>query len=474
MVPVVRTLEKECFIYRYFFVYLNFKIWGIEDIMSKIIFSTKEIKTLQKNPNVQRVSERAITYTDAFKSKFMDEYLTGKLPRQIFIENGFDVDVIGMKRIEQSAYRWKQAYEKNGLLGLTDTRKTGSGRPLERELTPSEVIERQEARIKLLEGQVELLKKLEVTERRLLNASENLKPSKVYQLIYETLEQNQFKRMTKYFCNLLGVSRSGYYSYLKAFDIRDAREQLDLEAKEIILKAFNRRGYKKGSRSIKMILENEYNIILSRKKIQRIMKKYGIICPHRRPNPYKKIAKATKEHQVVPNMLNREFKQGIPGKVLLTDITYLPYNGNCMAYLSTVKDASTNEILAYHVSDRITLDIATQTIHKLVNNKKVTLHKDAFIHSDQGSHYTSPKYQRLLKKYGLCQSMSRRGNCWDNAPQESFFGHLKDEVNYQSSKTLKELKSKINHYMVYYNNYRYQWNLKKMTPIQYRNHLLIA
>ena len=447
---------------------------GIGDNMSKITFSTKEIKTLQNNLNVQRVSERAITYTDAFKNKFMDEYLAGKLPRQIFIENGFDVDVIGMTRIEQSAYRWKKAYEKNGLIGLTDTRKIGSGRPLKRELTPSEVIERQEARIKLLEGQVELLKKLEVTERRLLNVSESLNPSRVYQLIFETIEQNQFKRMTNYFCNLLGVSRSGYYSYLQAFDIREARERMDLEAKEIILKAFKRRGYKKGSRSIKMILENDYNVIFSRKKIQRIMKKYGIICPHRRPNPYKKIAKATKEHQVVPNKLNRDFKQGIPGKVLLTDITYLPYSGNRMAYLSTVKDASTNEILAYHVSDRITLDIATQTIHKLVNNKKFTPPKDAFIHSDQGSHYTSPRYQKLLQKHGIGQSMSRRGNCWDNAPQESFFGHLKDEVDYQSSKTLKELKTKINHYMVYYNNYRYQWNLKKMTPIQYRNHLLIV
>jgi len=442
--------------------------------MSKITFSPKEINILQKNPNVQRVSERAITYTDAFKNKFIDEYLNGKLPRQIFIENGFDVDVIGKKRIEQSAHRWKKAYEKNGLIGLTDSRKAASGRPIKRELTPSEIIERQEARIKLLEGQVELLKKLEVTERRLLNAGQNLNPSEVYQLIEETIKQNQFKRMTKYFCNLLGVSRSGYYSYLKAFGRREAREQSDLKAKEIILKAFNRRGYKKGSRSIKMILENEYSIVFSRKKIQRIMNKYGIVCPHRRPNPYKRIAKATKEHQVVPNKLNREFKQGVPGKVLLTDITYLPYNGNCMAYLSTIKDASTNELLAYHVSDRITLDIATQTIHKLMRNKKVTLHPKAFVHSDQGSHYTSPKYQKLLKKYGLGQSMSRRGNCWDNAPQESFFGHLKDEVDYRSCKTLKELKAKINHYMIYYNNYRYQWNLKKMTPAQYRNHLLIA
>jgi transposase InsO family protein len=204
------------------------------------------------------------------------------------------------------------------------------------------------------------------------------------------------------------------------------------------------------------------------------MNKYEIICPHRRSNPYKKIAKATKEHQVVSNKLNREFKQGTPGKVLLTDITYLPYNGKNMAYLSAIKDASTNELLAYHISDRITLDIATKTIEKLMKNKKTSLHSKVFIHSDQGSHYTSPKYQKLLKKSGLGQSMSRKGNCWDNAPMESFFGHLKDEVDYQSCKSLEELKAKINHYMVYYNNYRYQWNLKKMTPIQYRNHLLAS
>jgi putative transposase len=112
--------------------------------------------------------------------------------------------------------------------------------------------------------------------------------------------------MTKYFCKLLGVSPSGYYSYLKAAESRFEREQKDLEAKEIILKAFNRRGYKKGSRSIKMILNKEYDHEISRKKIQRIMNKYEIICPHRKSNPYKKIAKATKEHQVVSNKLNRE------------------------------------------------------------------------------------------------------------------------------------------------------------------------
>ncbi|ULT54972.1 IS3 family transposase [Neobacillus drentensis] len=247
---------------------------------------------------------------------------------------------------------------------------------------------------------MELLKKLETTERRLLSKNRNLETSNISQLIHEILQQNEFKRMTRYFCELLGVSRSGYYSYLKAADSRLEREQKDLEAKDMIMKAFNRRGYKKGSRSIKMILNNEYDLKISRKKIQRIMNKYQIICPHRSSNPYKKIAKATKEHQVVSNKLNREFKQGTPGKVLLTTITYLPYNGKDMAYLSAIKDASTNELLAYHVSDRITLEIATKTIDKLMKNKKISLDSKAFIHCDQGSHYTSTKYQKLLKKHG--------------------------------------------------------------------------
>lgn len=145
-----------------------------------------------------------------------------------------------------------------------------------------------------------------------------------------------------------------------------------------------------------------------------------------------------------------------------------------MAYLSTIKDASTNEILAYNLSEKITLDIALNTIHKLMATPGLSLHKDAFIHSDQGVHYTSPKFQRLLKKYNLGQSMSRRGNCWDNAPQESFFGHFKDEVDYKSCTTLNELQISIDNYMDYYNNYRCQWNLKKLTPIQYRNQLMAA
>lgn len=253
---------------------------------------------------------------------------------------------------------------------------------------------------------------------------------------------------------------------------RTKREKQDNLVKDIILKAFRYRRRKKGARQIKMTLAGQFNTVYNLKRIRRIMKKYGIICSIRQANPYRRMAKATKEHRTLSNQLNRQFKQDIPGKVLLTDITYLFYGKGKKAYLSTIKDASTNEILAYQVSDRITLDIATDTLLKLKNNRHVQLAEGAFIHSDQGFHYTNPNFQKLVKKCGLGQSMSRRGNCWDNAPQESFFGHFKDEADIKPCETLEQLKKEIKSYMIYYNHFRYQWNLKKMTPVQYRNHLL--
>ena len=272
-------------------------------------------------------------------------------------------------------------------------------------------------------------------------------------------------------CLQAGVSRSGYYNYSNSKKSRNKKEINDLESKGLILKAFNRRGFKKGARSIRMILENEFNVIFNLKKIRRIMKKYGIVCPHRKPNPYKNIAKATKEHSSVSNILARKFKQEIPRKVLLTDISYLTYGKGKRAYLSTIKDGSTNEIVAHEVSHSLSLDIALNTLKRLTR-KRVKLHPDCLIHSDQGFHYTNPRFQKLLKEKGINQSMSRKGNCWDNAPMESFFGHMKDEINLKQLKTLDEVRKEISRYMNYYNNHRYQWNLKKMTPVQYRNHLL--
>lgn len=435
--------------------------------MSKKTFTDLEMLDLSKNKYVKNVTSKGITYTNEFKLQFIAEYENGKTSRKIFEDAGFDVDVIGIKRIESASLRWRAAYKDKGVLGLEDTRTLNSGRTLNRDLTVEEILAKKDAEIAYLKAELELIKKLELQERQVI--IKKIPSSIIFNLIQNLIKNFNLKNMTRHLCKIANVSASGYYKFLSNFR---ARRIKDLKSKEIILKAFNYRGYKKGSRSIKMILENKFHIIMNRKKIQRIMRKYNITCPIRKANPYKRIAKATKEHRVVPNRLNREFKQNTPGKVMLTDITYMPYGNNKIAYLSTIKDSSTNEILAYNLSNSLAIDIVTETINKLVKLKSFKLHKDAFIHSDQGSHYTSPIFQKLLKKNKLGQSMSRRGNCWDNAPQESFFGHMKDEIDYKSCRTIEELKIFIDDYMDYYNNDRCQWNLKKLTPVQYRNQLL--
>ncbi|MBK5243338.1 IS3 family transposase [Clostridium sp.] len=440
--------------------------------MSKKIFTNKDILSLSKNRYVKKISEKGITYTDEFKSLFIVELGMGKFVSRIFQDAGFDIDMLGRDRIQSARKRWRKAYKESGELGLRDTRKFSSGRPLKRELTLEEIITKKDAEIEYWKAEAELLKKIELQERQVKNG--RLSSSLIFTLIKNILSEVKYRNLINHLCELAGVSRSGYYNYLKSEYKRNIRELRDWGFKKIILMAYDHRGYKKGSRSIKMVLEQEFNVIINRKCIQRIMRKYNIKCPIRKANPYRRMMKATREHTVVPNLLNREFKQGVVGKVLLTDITYMPYGSSCMAYLSTIKDSSTNEILSYHLSKRITLDIAMETIEKLIKVNKNLLHSEAFIHSDQGAHYTSPKFQKLLKKYKLGQSMSRRGNCWDNAPQESFFGHMKDDIDYKSCDTFTDLQNMINNYMDYYNNYRYQWGLKKLTPVQYRNQLLVA
>jgi len=440
--------------------------------MSKKLFSDEEIKSLSKNRYVKSISKRGITYTDEFKILFIAERSKGKLPIHIFQDAEFDVDVIGNHRIWCASKRWRNAYNESGELGLRDSRKLSSGRPLKRELTVEEIIAKKDAEIAYWKAEAELLKKIELQERQVKNSK--LSASSIFVIIQHIILAYNYKNMVSHLCEVALVSRSGYYNYLKSTGKRNRREEKDLELKDIILKAFNHRGYKKGSRSIKMVLENEFNLIINRKCIQRIMRKYNIECPIRKANPYRRMMKATREHTVVPNILNREFKQDLVGKVLLTDITYLTYGASNRAYLSTIKDASTNEILSFQLSNSLTLDIATETIKKLMKNHKNLLNKDAFIHSDQGVHYTSPRFQKLLKKYKIGQSMSRRGNCWDNAPQESFFGHMKDEIDLKSCSTFEELEASIDNYIDYYNNYRYQWGLKKLAPVQYRNQLIAA
>ncbi|MEK7015124.1 IS3 family transposase [Bacillus sp. FSL R9-9410] len=443
--------------------------------MTKKLFTEKEIQTLSKNPYVKSVSQKGITYTDEFKRVFIEENEKGKYPRDIFEECGFDIDVIGIQRVVSSGNRWRTAYKENGVFGLRDTRKEHSGRALERQLTLEEKYARLEAERNLLKAENELLKKNQ-TYGRADGKKIKLPSSQKYILIRSVITKYNVKNMVSYLCEVSGVSRSGYYNYFSVRSQKQRKRKNDQDeiAKKIILKAFRFKNRKKGARQIKMTLAGRFQVVYNLKRIRRIMKKYGIICPIRTVNPYKKMMKATKEHRVLSNQLKREFRQDSPGKVLLTDITYLFYGRNQKAYLSTILDGATNEILAYHVSENLTLDIVTTPLYKLKKNTRIRLTEDAYIHSNQGAHYTSPTYQKLVKKLKLGQSMSRRGNCWDNAPQESFFGHFKDEAHIKTCTSFAQLQQEIKDYMKYYNQHRYQWNLKKMTPVEYRNHLLTA
>jgi transposase len=135
--------------------------------MSKIHFTEKEIKKLSNNSYVKSVSSKSITYTDEFKRIFISETENGKSPRQVFEEHGFDVEAIGIVRVNRAAYRWRTAYRELGVMGLQDTRLTNSGRPSEKEHSLEEKNAKLEAQIQLLRAENELLKKLDMMERGL-------------------------------------------------------------------------------------------------------------------------------------------------------------------------------------------------------------------------------------------------------------------------------------------------------------------
>jgi putative transposase len=225
---------------------------------------------------------------------------------------------------------------------------------------------------------------------------------------------------------------------------------------------FDKGKQKYGWRNIKMRLPD-----MNHKKIQRIMRKYKLATQIRRKNPYRAIYKKTREHRIFPNKLKRKFRQLSPFTTFCTDITYLPFLSG-FAYVSVVKDIATGEVVAWKASLRIDMALVLETIKSLSSNQC----ENALIHSDQGFHYTNPSFIAAVKEMKMDQSMSGKGRCIDNAPIESFFGHMKDELDYKSCQSFKELCSKIEKYMTYYNYERKQWARNKMTPVEYRQHLL--
>jgi len=293
-------------------------------------------------------------------------------------------------------------------------------------------------------------------------------PSIKYQLIHEITQRDNNLLNIKWLCDIAGVSRSGYYYWLAAKETRALRELQDEQDFELILKAYMYRGYNKGVIGIHMrLLHQNPPIIMNPKKVRRLMRKYRLKCPIRCANPYRRMAKAMQTNRVAPNLLSREFKAHGPRKILLTDITYIPRQKNRYTYLSVIMDAFTKEILAFVASYTIDVDFVLETVHQLIAKHGTELKTDALIHSDQGCHYTSNKFIDIIKNSKLRQSMSRRANCWDNAPQESLFGHMKDEIHFNPSDSHSQIVKKVQDWIDYYNNERYQWNLAKLSPNEF-------
>ena len=291
--------------------------------------------------------------------------------------------------------------------------------------------------------------------------------SSVFELIQATMLESNNTLSVARLCAMAGVSRSGYYNWLNAAPVREAREAADQADFELILQAYRFRGYDKGARGIHMrLLHLDSPVNMNVKKIRRLMQKYHLFCAIRKANPYRQMTKALKTSNYASNLLNRQFEAYGPRIVLLTDITYIPYNG-VFVYLSVIMDAYTKQILAHVLSDSLEVDFVLDTINLMIEVHGISLQAETIIHSDQGCHYTSHKFIDLISDIGLRRSMSRRGNCWDNAPQESFFGHMKDSIDLTECTEFEQVRLKVDDYIDYYNNDRYQWNLCKLSPNEY-------
>ena len=425
-------------------------------------FTSEEVEQLASNPFTYRVSACQISYTLEFKNLFLARYEAGESVREIFQSLGYDIEILGESRIYCFAHQLVKRAEEGQLMR--------EGPPSRREKKPANINYNTMPSHCIFAPAVGICKKNYRTGQ--WRKAEQMimgKASAKFEVIHEIMIQEGNLQNVQELCRIAGVSRSGYYNWIANESNRIAREQRDRQDFERILEAYHYRGYAKGIRGIHMrLLHMDPPVLMNLKKIRRLMGKYGLACPIRKANPYRRMAKAMKSDAIAANLLNREFEKYGPRKVLLTDITYIPCCGKFF-YLSVILDAFTKQVLAYVFSNSLEVDFVLETVHILMKNHGVSLDVQTLIHSDQGCHYTCKKFRQIVSDSGLRQSMSRRGNCWDNAPQESFFGHMKDEVGAALSlaTSFEDAKAMLDDWMDYYNTDRGQWQLAKLSPNEF-------
>ena len=256
------------------------------------------------------------------------------------------------------------------------------------------------------------------------------------------------------------MARSSFYYHKKQSKIPDKYQLI----KELIKSIYHKHKGRYGYRRITDELQNKA-IKINHKTVLRLMKSLGLksIVRVKKYKSYK-----GEQGKIVPNILERNFKAKAPNKKWATDVTEFKVGGKKL-YLSPIIDLFNQEIISYQLTERPVFNQVISMLKKAF--KKIPNNTGLILHSDQGWQYQMKQYQQLVKEKGIVQSMSRKGNCLDNAIIENFFGILKSEMFYtQNFNSIKELKTEIKKYINYYNNQRIKSNLNKMSPIKYRAH----
>ncbi|WP_277115554.1 IS3 family transposase [Chryseobacterium sp.] len=266
----------------------------------------------------------------------------------------------------------------------------------------------------------------------------------------------------KYALSLLldctGMARSSFYYHQKALEKKDKYG----EVKTLIKQIYHRHRGRFGYRRITLIMKQQ-GIVINHKTVLRLMKTLGLksIVRVKKYSSYR-----GEQGRIAPNILERNFKADQPNRKWATDVTEFNVSGSKF-YLSPIIDLYNCEIISYDLSERPAFAQVMNMLKKGLRKIKNT--ENLIIHSDQGWQYQMKAYQHLLREKGIIQSMSRKGNCLDNAVIENFFGTLKSEMFYTKKfKTIDELKKEIKKYINYYNNDRIRLNLKGKSPVQYR------
>ncbi len=263
---------------------------------------------------------------------------------------------------------------------------------------------------------------------------------------------------------VVGLSRSTFYYQMARMKGEDKYASLKQRIQMLYARQRGRYGY----RRITLALRQE-SLVINAKTVQRLMQELGLKS---RVRPRKYRSYQGDLNAAVPNLLARQFRASRPQQKWVTDVTEFNVRGEKL-YLSPVMDLFNGEIVAYHMSRRPDFKLVSRMLQKALSR----LHgpDKPLLHSDQGWHYQMPAYRRELKQHGLTQSMSRKGNCLDNAAMESFFGTLKSEFFYlEQFDSLERLQQGLHRYIRYYNHDRISLKLKGLSPVQYRTQPLLA